>query len=245
MRAPGQLLRLNQAIAQTGFCSRRKADELIAAGQVQVNGRVCRDFNAQIDETKDALRVNGKLLSFRKYAYVALHKPRGVVTTKADERGRKTVIDLLPSDLKHLKPVGRLDMYSEGLLILTNDGQLALELTHPRHHLPKRYVVTARGSVSDKTLQMLREGVELSDGLTLPAAVHVASRGQRSTKIEITIFEGRNRQLRRMFETVGHPVQRLVRVAIGGLQLGHMSPGTWRYLTSQEVSALKEQTTPT
>jgi 23S rRNA pseudouridine2605 synthase len=239
--ASGQPLRLNQAIAKTGFCSRRKADELIADGKVSINGQICTDFNTRVDEAKDVLTINGQRLNFQQLAYVALNKPKGVVTTSSDEKGRPTVVELLPAELRHLKPVGRLDMYSEGLLILTNDGHLAMKLTHPRHHLPKRYIVSVKGSVSDASLRKLQHGMMLEDGPTQPAKVNLLNRGKDATKVEISIAEGRNRQLRRMFEALGHDVRSLVRVAIGGLQLGHMVPGTWRHLTSQEVSALKEQ----
>jgi pseudouridine synthase len=236
-------LRLNQALAATGFCSRRKADELIAAGRVAVNGTVCTDFSRTIDPQNDRLHVDGKALAFQPHIYIALHKPRGVVTTTADERGRKSVIDLLPASLRHLKPVGRLDMNSEGLLILTNDGEFALRLTHPRHHLPKLYAVRVRGQVSDRHVRQLASGVQLEDGITLPAEVTVTERNKTYTDLQITLKEGRNRQIRRMFAYLGYPVQRLVRLAIGGLQLGHTAAGTWRYLTSQEVSALLQQST--
>jgi 23S rRNA pseudouridine2605 synthase len=234
-------LRLNQAIAQTGLCSRRKADELIAAGRVRVNGIACTDFSRDVDPDNDALDVDGKLLSFKTYTYVALHKPVGVVTTTSDEQDRETVIDLLPAKLRHLKPVGRLDMYSEGLLILTNDGDFALKLTHPRHHLPKLYSIQLRGSLSDKHANMIAKGVPLEDGKTLPAKVRIVERNKTYTEVEITLVEGRNRQIRRMFAYLGYTVLRLVRLAIGGLQLGQAAPGTWRYLTTQEVASLINQ----
>jgi 23S rRNA pseudouridine2605 synthase len=236
-------LRLNQAIAKTGLCSRRKADELIAAGKVKINGITCRDFNATIDTETDHLDVNGKALSFKQYQYILLNKPRGVLTTVTDDRGRKTVMHVLPRELRHLKPVGRLDMNSEGLLILTNDGEFALKMTHPRHHLPKLYEVIVRGSVPDEALDLLADGVPLEDGVTLPANVELLERTAQQTVIHITLREGKNRQIRRMFGYVGHPVLRLVRLSIGGLQLGQTRVGTWRYLTSQEVSDLYSQST--
>lgn len=236
-------MRLNQAIAQTGLCSRRKADDLIAAGKVKVNGAICNDFARDIDPDSDRLEVEGKRLAFKKFTYVALNKPPGVVTTMSDEQERETVIDLLPKTLRHLKPVGRLDMYSEGLLILTNDGDLALKLTHPRHHLPKLYSVKVRGDMTNREAKMLAQGVPLEDGRTLPAKVRIAERNKTYTVVEIALVEGRNRQIRRMFAYLGYPVARLVRLAIGGLQLGQMAPGDWRYLTSQEVSDLIYQST--
>jgi 23S rRNA pseudouridine2605 synthase len=236
-------LRLNQAIAQTGYCSRRKADELIAAGKVRVNGVTCTEFGRDIDPAHDQLEVGGKRLSFKTNVYVALNKPRGVVTTTADEQDRKTVLHLLPKDLRHLKPVGRLDMYSEGLLILTNDGDFALKLTHPRHHVPKLYIVRVAGELSDKHARLLANGVELEDGKTAPADVDIVERNKSYTEVEITLREGRNRQIRRMFASLGYTVQRLVRLAIGGLQLDHIAPGSWRYLSSQEVNDLLTQST--
>jgi 23S rRNA pseudouridine2605 synthase len=204
-----------------------------------LNGTVCRDFNAEVDPDVDRLEVDGKPLPFKQFTYVMLNKPPGVVTTTSDEQGRKTVIDLLPPELKHLKPVGRLDMYSEGLLILTNDGDLALRLTHPRHHLPKRYAVRIRGCITDRQLQLLVNGVPLEDGITLPAQVRLRDRNKNQSELELTLIEGRNRQIRRMFAYLGYPMLRLVRLAIGGLQLGHATVGTWRYLTSQEVALLQ------
>jgi 23S rRNA pseudouridine2605 synthase len=232
-------LRLNQALAKTGFCSRRQADELIAAGRVSLNGAVTRDFSVTVDPQKDRLAVDGKLLAVRPYLYIAMHKPEGVVTTAADEKGRTDVLTLLPAELQHLRPVGRLDMYSEGLLILTNDGDLTQKLTHPMHHMPKLYRVTVKGRVSDKALTELADGVELTDGPTRPAEVTLVDRNKSYSELEITLYEGRNRQVRRMCEHVGYPVSRLVRVALGGLQLGQMPPGTWRYLTDAEVRILK------
>jgi 23S rRNA pseudouridine2605 synthase len=175
---------------------------------------------------------------------VALNKPPGVVTTTADERGRRTVMDLLPPELKHLKPVGRLDMYSEGLLILTNDGDMALHMTHPRHHMPKLYAARIRGRITDEQLHLLAKGVPLEDGVTMPAQVRLRNRNKNQTELELTLIEGRNRQIRRMFAYLGYPVLRLVRLAIGGLQLGNATTGTWRYLTSQEVLLLQSQSTP-
>lgn len=236
-------MRLNQAIAQTGFCSRRKADDLIAAGRVRVNGAACSDFSRDIDPDRDTLEVDGKLLSFNKHVYIAMYKPPGVVTTTSDEQRRQTVIDLLPKNLRHLKPVGRLDMYSEGLLLLTNDGDFALKMTHPRHHLPKLYEVRVRGDVRSEHIRQLQEGIPLEDGPTAPAKVRIADRNKTYTDVEITLTEGRNRQIRRMFAYLGYPIVRLVRLAIGGLQLGHVTPGSWRYLTSQEVDNLLSQST--
>ncbi|MBX9571631.1 MAG: rRNA pseudouridine synthase [Candidatus Obscuribacterales bacterium] len=231
-------MRLNQAIARTGYCARRKADELIAAGKVKVNGEVVMDFSRQIDPDSDDLVVEGKRLSFSHSIYIAMNKPPGVVTTMSDESGRETVIDLLPGKLKSLRPVGRLDMYSEGLLILTNDGHLAQRLTHPSMHLLKTYEVEVRGTISDKHLQMMASGVELEDGRTLPAKVKLISRNKTYSEFEISIREGRNRQIRRMCSLLGYSVVRLRRLGIGMLRLGLIPTGSWRYLTDAEVRLL-------
>lgn len=196
MPEPGRKLRLNQAIAKTGLCSRRKADELIASGKVKLNGKTCLAFNAEIDTACDNLEVDGQPLSFKQFSYVLLNKPKGVVTTTSDERGRAKVTDLLPKTLRHLKPVGRLDRDSEGLLILTNDGDLASKLTHPRQHVPKRYRVKVKGALSKRHLSQLEAGVPLEDGLTLPAEVTLLSKTETDSELEITIVEGRNRQIR-------------------------------------------------
>jgi len=240
-RAPYEVsrLRLNQALAKTGHCSRRQADALIAARRVRVNGRVADDFSLSVDPLRDRIEVDGKTLTFKAFVYVAMYKPRGVVTTCSDEEGRESVLDLLPGKLRHLRPVGRLDMNSEGLLIFTNDGDLTQRLTHPSHHLPKTYVVTVKGAMSDLDLKALAAGVVLDDGPTQPGTTRLLERSKSATIFELTISEGRNRQVRRMCEHVGYRVSRLVREAVGGLQLGQMTPGSWRYLTAAEVRALE------
>lgn len=232
-------MRINRAIALTGYCSRRMADELIAAGRVEVNGKVVKDFNALIDPDKHALSVDGQTLSAQKKEYVALHKPKDVIVTCNDDLGRKTVIDLLPEPLKHLKPVGRLDRDSEGLLILTNDGELAWALTHPAKEVPKHYVVTVSGKISKSALAQLRGGVSLSKRLTARAEVILLDCHEDESRLAIAIHEGRNRQLRRMCAKLGYPVKRLVRAGIGELQLNGLKLGCWRHLTAKEVNSLK------
>ncbi len=234
----GSNLRLNRAIAATGFCSRRKADDFIAARRVKVNGVVVEDFNYEVDPKKDSLSIDGKKLTWKNHVYIALHKPSGVVTTMADERGRSTVMDLLPQEFSHLRPVGRLDMYSEGLLLLTNDGNLCQKLTHPEHEMGKLYLVIVRGKVANSDLTKLSQGIYLEEGLTLPAKVRLLRRNDSTSEFEITLVEGRNRQIRRMCSALGLPVLRLVRLGIGRIQLGQMGPGKWRYLTDAEVELL-------
>lgn len=231
--------RLNRAIAATGFCSRRRADELIAAGKVTVNGVVVKDFNHAVDLSHDALSIEGQRVTTKKLDYIAVYKPRGVVTTCNDELGRTSIIGILPNKLSHLKPVGRLDKDSEGLLLLTNDGELSQSLAHPSKHVFKRYEAFVQGRISDSALKQMAKGMKLDDGYTKPARTSLINRNEDESIFEIAISEGRNRQIRRMCAKLGYPVVRLVRVAIGGLQLGEMEPGEWRHLTVHELQELK------
>ena len=232
-------LRLNRAIAATGICSRRNADELIKDGRVTVNGEKTVDLSMQVDPLQDLIAVDGKPLYKKSYEYVVLYKPKGVVTTCDDEQGRRTVIDLMPPDLQHLKPVGRLDRDSEGMIILTNDGALAQTLTHPSHHIEKTYRVTVTGSIEDSALKVLQEGVRLSEGMTQKAKIRSLRRSGNLSTFVIVIREGRNRQIRRMCAKVGYNVLRLVRERIGALQLNLKEPGDWRHLSASEVSLLQ------
>jgi 23S rRNA pseudouridine2605 synthase len=231
-------IRLNKAIASTGFCSRRQADELIRSGRVKVNNTIVIDFSCPVNFQKDVLTVDDKPLLKKSFEYIILNKPRGVVTTCDDEFGRENVLELLPGALRHLKPVGRLDLESEGLLILTNDGSLAQKLTHPSKHVLKNYEVTVSGLISDSTIAEFRQGVELSDGLTRPAQVRLIERNRDLSRFQIAIAEGRNRQIRRMCTQYGHPIIQLIRVAIGRLQLKGLEPGRWRHLTDSELLGL-------
>jgi len=231
--------RLNRAIAATGICSRRRADDLIAAGRVSVNGKSVSDFNFLVDPALDRLEVDGKDLFVRDFEYIIVYKPRGIVTTCEDEKGRENILSVLPLDLRHLKPVGRLDMDSEGLLLLTNDGDFAQRMAHPSHHVYKHYEVTVSGELNSSVVAHLRDGILLDDGKTLPAKVRLIKATKEKSLVEIGIREGRNRQIRRMCAKVGYPVTRLVRVAIGGLQLRQMEPGEWRHLTPEEVDELR------
>lgn len=233
-------LRLNRAIAATGICSRRRADELIKEGRITVNGDLAIDLSLQVDLLKDKIAVDGKPLYKKPFDYVVLYKPKGVVTTCDDEQGRCTVIDLMPADLQHLKPVGRLDRDSEGMIILTNDGALAQTLAHPSNHVEKTYRVTVDGQIDESALTVLREGVRLSEGMTQQAEVHSLKRSGNMSTFVIVIREGRNRQIRRMCAKVGYNVLRLVRERIGALQLNLKEPGEWRHLMASEVSLLSD-----
>lgn len=220
--------------------SRRKADLLIEEGRVRVNGLPTTDFSLLVNIERDEIEIDGELISAHSFDYVVMHKPKSIVTTCDDERGRKTVLDLLPRNLRHLKPVGRLDSDSEGLLILTNDGNLTKTLTHPSHEIAKIYVVTVKGQMRGEHFQALSQGVQLSEGVTRAAKVRKISANSGNSMFEIAIKEGRNRQIRRMCAKLGFEVQRLVRVAIGGLQLGQLPSGKWRRLTDNEISLLHQ-----
>lgn len=236
-------LRLNQAIAKTGFCSRRAADELIAQGRVKLNGKVVKEFGTPVS-SRDKLSIDNKPIAVKKFTYVAMYKPFGIVTTCQDEQDRQTILDLLPANLSHLRPVGRLDLASEGLIVLTNDGELTQKLTHPSMHTDKCYVVTVNGLMQSQDFKLMASGIELDDGRTKKAKVRQLSKKQGNsptTTFELVISEGRNRQIRRMCEKLGYSVIRLVRTGIGALQLGKMTPGTWRYLTVEEINAFNTQ----
>lgn len=239
MTQSGPSFRLNQAIAKSGLCSRRNADELIASGRVRVNGQIVTDYSAKVDPDRDEISVDGRKLDIHQFVYIAVYKPRGLVTTVSDEKGRKSVMAMLPAELRHLRPVGRLDMNSEGLLIFTNDGDLTQRVTHPAHHLPKHYRVTVKGEIRDQHLSAMEKGMKLSDGPTQPARVKLIARDRSSSTFDMVISEGRNRQIRRMCEQLGYQVSRLVRLGIGRLQLGQMTPGSWRYLNVDEIRQLE------
>jgi len=221
-------MRLNAYLARAGVASRRKADELIKAGRVVVNGEPGR-LNTFV-ERGDRVEVDGDEVRPQRLAYVLLHKPSGVVTTASDPQGRPTVVDLVGHEVR-VVPVGRLDVETTGALLLTNDGELAHRLAHPKYEVEKVYEAEVEGEPSDEVLRRLAEGVELEDGVTAPAEVRRLGR----SKIELSIHEGRNRQVRRMLEVVGHPVRRLHRSRYAGLTVEELAPGEWRELASREV----------
>ena len=225
-------MRLNAYLARAGVASRRGADELIKAGRVTVNGEPGQ-LNTFV-QAADRVEVDGRGVAKQRLAHLLLNKPAGVVTTASDPRGRPTVIDLVPGEPR-VVPVGRLDFETTGALLLTNDGPLAHRLAHPRYGVEKTYVVDVEGTPSDPVLQALRDGVELEDGRTAPARV----RRLRGGALELTIHEGRNRQVRRMLEAVGHPVTRLHRSVYAGLTLEGLEPGAWRELEPSEVERLR------
>jgi 23S rRNA pseudouridine2605 synthase len=224
--------RLNQYLASTGVASRRAAEELIRAGRVTVNGEVA-GLAVRVGPGDD-VRLDGQPLAAQATQVLLLHKPAGVITTARDTHGRRTVLDLVPDDVR-LFPVGRLDRDTTGALLLTNDGDLAHRLMHPRHGVPKMYLADVRGRPSEAALEQLRRGVELDDGPTAPAQVERAG----TSRIRLTIHEGRNRQVRRMCEAVGHPVVRLHRERYANLGVDDIAPGAWRMLSDDERARLE------
>jgi 23S rRNA pseudouridine2605 synthase len=227
--------RLQKVLARTGIGSRRVCDELIAEGRVTVNGEVA-ELGRRVDAAHDLIEIDGAPISVAEgLVHYLLNKPRGVVTTASDPQGRPTVVSLVPAEPR-VFPVGRLDIDTEGLLLLTNNGELAHRLTHPSFGVEKEYVAEVRGRPSPAVLRTLRTGVDLDDGRTAPAKVSLVS----PTVLRVTIHEGRNRQVRRMCEAVGHPVVRLVRVRIGPVTDRRLPPGEWRPLTAKELRGLEK-----
>jgi 23S rRNA pseudouridine2605 synthase len=229
-------MRLNTFLARAGVASRRRADELIREGRVRVNGAP-GELNTDVGK-RDVVEVDGTRVERQALAYVLLHKPARVVTTASDPHGRATVVDLVPSEPR-VVPVGRLDRDTTGALLLTNDGELAHRLAHPRYGVPKVYEALVEGAPAPEVLARLEAGVELDDGATAPAEARLLEGGRQTSRIELTVHEGRKHQVKRMCETVGHPVRRLHRVRYAGLGLDGLAPGAWRALTREEVAALR------
>jgi 23S rRNA pseudouridine2605 synthase len=229
--------RLQKVLAAAGVGSRRQVESLIAAGRVAVNGQPAI-LGRRIDPSKDAVEVDGSRVPLVAHVvHYLLNKPRGVITTARDPQGRTSVLDLVEVG-RRVWPVGRLDADTEGALLLTNDGELTRRLTHPGFAVPKKYLAEVRGHVGRQALRTLTTGVALADGTTSPARALVVARRRGSSLVEITITEGRNRQVRRMLDHVGHPVVRLVRTAIGPLMLGHLRAGNLRRVGLEEVRSL-------
>lgn len=232
-------MRLNKYIASAGICSRRKADELIANGNVKINGAVMKEMGYDVKDG-DSVIVNGKPVEVEeKKVYVAVNKPLGYITSMDDDRDRATVAELVADIPQRLFPVGRLDYNTTGLLIMTNDGELTYTLTHPKHEVYKTYVATVAGVLSYARIDKLRKGVDIGGFVTSPAYVRVIKQNQRSAVVEIRIREGKNRQVRKMFAAVGNKVQTLERKAIGDIVLGRLMTGHYRKLTREEIDYLK------
>jgi 23S rRNA pseudouridine2605 synthase len=240
IREGGRGVRLQKFLAEAGVASRREGERLIQAGRVEVNGRITTTLGVRIDPHQDRVRVDGRRIhAAHARVYFLLNKPKGVITSASDPEGRPTVVELLQGVRERVFPVGRLDWNTEGLLILTNDGDLAFHLTHPANHVAKVYRVKVKGAVADPDLQALRRGLYLDGRRTLPVKVQRIS-GQTNSWLEVTLYEGRKNQVRRMFERLGHRVQKLKRIAIGPIRDRSLKPGEWRRLTPDEVRRVRE-----
>lgn len=229
-------MRLQKFLSRAGVASRRHSETMIRAGRVRVNGAVVTEMGAKVDPSGDRVEVDGRAVDLGERVWVLVHKPPGYVTTRDDPWGRPTVYSLLPADYDGLFHVGRLDLDSEGLLLLTNEGGTANRLLHPRHEVDRVYRVECAGEPAAAVLERLRAGVELEDG---PARAHAAERLDDGS-VRVVMREGRKREVRRLFEAVGHPVRRLIRERFGPVSLRGLEPGEWRPLTDAEVAELRE-----
>ncbi|SES69102.1 ribosomal large subunit pseudouridine synthase B [Natronincola peptidivorans] len=232
-------MRLQKYLASCGIASRRKSEELIKTGIVKVNDEVITEMGYVIEPDKDAVKINDKVITPQKTnIYVLLNKPIGYITTTSDQFNRKKVTDLVDISTR-IFPVGRLDYNTSGLLLLTNDGELTLKLTHPKYKVEKTYLVKVQGKPTSRKLEMLRNGIPIEDYVTLPAKVEHVKEEKNNCILKIIIREGKNRQVRKMCEAIGHPVMALKRVAIGNIRLEKLPTGKWRYLTEKEIEYLK------
>lgn len=234
--------RLQKVLAHAGVASRRHCEELIVQGSVQVNGKVVRELGTRVDPNVDRITVNGRAIRIEQHVYLMLYKPTGVITSVSDPRGRRVVTDLLTGIKERVYPVGRLDYDTSGLLLLTNDGELANRLAHPSYEIDKVYRAWVRGVPSPDKIKRLATGIRLEDGMTSPGEARLlkTAPGQDKALVELTIHEGRNRQVRRMCEAIGHPVLSLERIRLGFLTLEGLQIGQYRPLTSTEVERLKQ-----
>ncbi|RXT14039.1 pseudouridine synthase [Ammoniphilus sp. CFH 90114] len=234
--------RLQKVMAARGVTSRRKCEELILAGRVKVNGQVVDQLGYKVEEESDQIEVDGKVIGKVSFKYILLHKPTGFITSASDPQGRKVVTDLVKNVKERVYPVGRLDYDTSGLLLLTNDGELANRIAHPRFEIDKVYLATVKGIPSAQALHSLRNGIMLEDGMTYPAKAEIEMKDleRNQATIRLTIHEGRNRQVRRMCQAVGHPVIRLKRIQLGFLTLGNLAPGHYRQLEPSEVDKLRK-----
>lgn len=229
-------MRINKFLAASGVASRRECDKLVQSGNVTVNGNVAT-VGMEVDDADEVL-INGKRVAVKKKVYYILNKPKGYICSVSDDKGRKTVLDLMPSDVGRIYPVGRLDYDSEGLLILTTDGELAQHLTHPSNSVPKTYLVKIEGTLTEAALNPIRSGIEIDGIMTKKCKAHIVETNKNYTKVHITLTEGKNREIRKMFEAIGKEVTLLKRIKIGELNLSGLDRGKYRKLNKQEVAYL-------
>jgi len=232
--------RLQKYIARCGVASRRKAEELIINGNVKVNGIVVTELGTKIETDRDVVAVDNKTISENnQLLYIKLYKPEGYVTTVKDQFGRKAVLDLIQIK-ERIYPIGRLDYNTSGLLLLTNDGDLANKLMHPKYHIYKTYVADIEGHISDEAINKLKRGVVIDDYKTAPAKIKLLKYSDNASTIQISIYEGKNRQVRKMLDAVGHNVRMLKRISFGEIDLENLKPGSWSYLKEDEIKFLKK-----
>ena len=232
--------RLQKVLAAAGVASRRECEQMILDGRVEVDRKVVTELGSRVDPNSQEVRVDGEVLSQPKLVYYAVNKPEGVVSTSSDPSGRPRVIDMLPPDAPRAYCVGRLDMSSEGLILVTNDGELANGLTHPSHGVEKTYVVQVAGQLNEEGLKKVRQGMHLAEGFAQAKHVRIKGRKKNGTLLEMVLDEGRNREIRRLFARLDHKVQRLTRIAVGPVRLGDLPSGAVRLLNKKEITALRE-----
>jgi 23S rRNA pseudouridine2605 synthase len=240
VRDPAVLVRLQKYLAEAGVASRRHCEQLIEDGRISVNGQTVSLLGSKIDPEHDLIAVDGKPVVIERKVYIALNKPAGFVCTNHDTQGRKRAIDLLPSSLPRLYTVGRLDKETEGLLFLTNDGTFSLRLTHPRYKMGKTYLVEVEGELKGAEIAHLLKGVRSEGEMLHAETIFQVRRQDDATQLRLVLSEGKNRQIRRMMAAVGHPVKRLVRLAVGPVELGNLAISQWRHLTHEEVRKLMQ-----
>ncbi|MCG2710942.1 MAG: rRNA pseudouridine synthase [Candidatus Omnitrophica bacterium] len=230
--------RLNKIIAISGICSRRKADELIASGKVKINGITVTALGTQADLSEDAIMVNNRPLKKEENVYILFHKPKGCITTTKDMFAEKTIFDILPKFPVRVFPVGRLDKNTEGLLILTNDGDMTQKLLHPKHEIKRVYEVCVKGTLTQAMVERIEKGgLKIEDYRTSACNIKILSRTTLKTQLTLSLHEGKKREIRKIFDTVGHPVINLKRIQFGNIRLGNLAKGKWKYITKESSRA--------
>ncbi|WZL74931.1 pseudouridine synthase [Clostridiaceae bacterium 35-E11] len=233
-------MRLQKYIAHAGIASRRKAEELIKLGRVKVNGRVVKEMGITVNPSLDSICIDNHMIQLEEQkVYIMLNKPEGCVTTLSDEFNRPTVADFVEDIQERIYPVGRLDYDTSGLLLMTNDGDLSFHLTHPKHEVIKTYIAQIKGMLTKEEIHQFKTGIDIGGYITAPANIEILKKDKTTCQVKVRIHEGKNRQIRKMFEKINHPVIKLKRIAIGNIQLGQLPRRKWRYLTAEEIKYLQ------